>query len=250
MTAPPCLAPARARDPGSTAPARGRRPLRGRDRASAGRRGWGKIGACPDAAGEVARPLIRDPDRDDAVLMARIGRGDANAFEELYRRHGGAVLALCLRILRDRAEAEDVLEEVFWELWQRRDRYDRERAAPFSYLMTLTRSRALDRLRFRRRREGVWQSMGVGEPPAAPEDPTPYDGALVAEQRAAIERALRELPEASRRAVELNFFEGLSHREIADRLGDPLGTVKTRIRQGLLSLRKVLRALREGRLDA
>lgn len=232
MTASPCLA-----------------LVRDLDRPSARRRGWGKIGAGCDAAGEVATRLSRDPDRDDALLMARIGRGDADAFEALYRRHGGAVLALCLRILRDRAEAEDVLEEVFWELWQRRDRYDPERAAPFSYLMTVSRSRALDRLRFRRRREGAWQGLGDAELPAAAES-SPYDGALLAEQRAAIERALSELPEASRRAVELNFFEGLSHREIADRLGDPLGTVKTRIRQGLLALRKVLRALREGRRDA
>jgi RNA polymerase sigma-70 factor (ECF subfamily) len=184
--------------------------------------------------------------RDDAAVMERIAGGDPQALEQLYHRYGGAVLALCLRILRDRAEAEDVLEEVFWELWQRRGRYDRERAAPFSYLMTLARSRALDRLRFRRRREGVWQGLPDGELPAGVAA-SPYEDALLAEQRAAIERALDELPEASRRAVELSFFEGLSHREIADRLGDPLGTVKTRIRQGLLALRKVLRVLRDGR---
>jgi len=182
--------------------------------------------------------------------MQRIRRGDARAFEQLYQRHGSAVLALCLRILRDRAEAEDVLEEVFWELWQRRDRYDAERSAPFSYLMTMSRSRALDRLRFRRRREGVWQGLPAAEGLSAAGDPRPadpYEDALAAEHRLAIDRALRELPESSRLAVELNFFEGLSHREIADRLGDPLGTVKTRIRQGLLTLRKALRALREGR---
>jgi RNA polymerase sigma-70 factor (ECF subfamily) len=185
---------------------------------------------------------------DDATLMERMGRGDPRAFEQLYERHGSAVLALCLRILRDRAEAEDVLEEVFWELWRRRGRYDRERSSPFSYLMTLSRSRALDRLRFRRRRAGIWHGLPDGELPSG-SSPTPYEDALAAEQRAAIARALHELPEASRRAVELNFFEGLSHREIADRLGDPLGTVKTRIRQGLLALRKVLRALREGRSE-
>jgi len=184
----------------------------------------------------------------DAALMERIGGGDPRALEQLYQRHGGAVFALCVRILRDRAEAEDVLEEVFWELWQRRGRYDRERSSPLSYLMTLSRSRALDRLRFRRRREGVWHGLPEGELPAGA-SPSPYEDVLLAEQRAAIERALHELPEASRRAVELNFFEGLSHREIADRLGDPLGTVKTRIRQGLLALRKVLRALRDGRSE-
>jgi RNA polymerase sigma-70 factor (ECF subfamily) len=201
----------------------------------------------------VPPPPVQQPSREDGELMRRIRRGDARAFEQLYQRHGGAVLALCLRILRDRAEAEDVLEEVFWELWQRRDRYDAERSAPFSYLMTMSRSRALDRLRFRRRREGVWQGLPAaerlpiaGEPPAA----DPYEDALAAEHRVAIDGALGELPPASRIAVELNFFEGLSHREIADRLGEPLGTVKTRIRQGLLALRKTLRALRDGRSDA
>lgn len=199
-----------------------------------------------EPAPRVTTPVAQTP---DTTLMERIGAGDARALEQLYERHGGAVLALCLRILRDRAEAEDVLEEVYWELWQRRERYDPERSAPFSYLMTLARSRALDRLRFRRRREGVWHGLPDAELPAGG-GPGPFEDTLLAEQRAAIERALHELPEASRRAVELNFFEGLSHREIADRLGDPLGTVKTRIRQGLLALRKVLRALRDGRGDA
>jgi len=210
---------------------------------------WDRLAAGTDAAFErEPAPRVTTPtgQTHDTVLMERISGGDPQALAHLYERHGGAVLALCLRILRDRAEAEDVLEEVFWELWQRRGRYDRERSSPFSYLMTLSRSRALDRLRFRRRREGVWHGLPEGELPAGG-SPGPYEDALLAEQRAAIERALQELPEPSRRAVELNFFEGLSHREIADRLGDPLGTVKTRIRQGLLALRKVLRALRDGR---
>ena len=191
---------------------------------------------------------------DDAELMVAIAAGDVRAFERLYERHAGAVLATCIRILRDRPEAEDVLEEIFWEVWRRRDRYDATRAEPLSYLLTLSRSRALDRLRFRRRREGVWltaHEVGPqGEVPVAPGPGNdPFGDALAAQRRAAIDRALGELPESHRRAVELNFFEGLSHREIAERLGDPLGTVKTRIRQGLLVLRKTLRALREGTSD-
>jgi RNA polymerase sigma-70 factor (ECF subfamily) len=183
--------------------------------------------------------------------MAGIARGDGGAFERLYARHSSIVLALCFRILRDRAEAEDVLEEVFWEIWQRRDRYDHERAQPLPYLLTLSRSRALDRLRFRRRREGVWLPLHDGESPGTPTDSNgpgadPFADVLATQHRVAIDRALGELPDSWRRAVELSFFEGLSHREIAERLGDPLGTVKTRIRQGLLSLRKAVRALREG----
>ena len=185
---------------------------------------------------------------DDGALMAAIARGERRAFAELYDRHAGLVLAISLRILRDRAEAEDVLEEVFWELWRRRERYQRERAEPLPYLMTLARSRALDRLRFRRRRERVWLELhepeGRSEPPDRG-DADPFADALAAQRRRAVESALGELPAPHRRAVEMNFFEGLSHREIAERLGDPLGTVKTRIRQGLLTLRKALRALHE-----
>jgi RNA polymerase sigma-70 factor (ECF subfamily) len=181
--------------------------------------------------------------------MAAINRGEAAALERLYDRHGAAVLAICLRILRDRAEAEEVLEEVFWEIWARRERYDAARSVPFTYLMTLARSRALDRLRFRRRRAGVWLEIGAleqaGESTAAGNGADPFEDASATQRRVAIDRALEELPAPHRRAVEMNFFEGLSHREISERLGDPLGTVKTRIRQGLLTLRKALRSLDE-----
>jgi len=219
-----------------------------------GSRSLGGIGRPDDAwdkmrkRGERARRVL-PPETDDASLMAAIHRGEPGALARLYDRHGSAVLATCLRILRDRAEAEEVLEEVFWEIWARHERYDAARAAPFTYLMTLARSRALDRLRFRRRRAGVWIEVdaldGGREPTADGDGSDPFEDASSAQRRIAIDRALGELPPRNRRAVELNFFEGLSHREIAERLGDPLGTVKTRIRQGLLTLRKALRSLDE-----
>lgn len=232
-------------------------PLRRPGRGPAGP--WGRLrpieAADPLSATERGPRVTVSPKRphecSDGELMAAIAAGDVRSFEQLYERHAGAVLATCIRILRDRPEAEDVLEEIFWELWKRRDRYDASRAEPFSYLLTLSRSRALDRLRFRRRREGVWLTLHevgpLGDVPSAAGPGTdPYSDAVAVQRRAAIDRALGELPESHRRVVELNFFEGLSHREIAERLGDPLGTVKTRIRQGLLGLRKALRALREG----
>ena len=220
-----------------------------------GIRSLGGIGRPDDAwdkmrkRGERARRVL-PPETDDASLMAAIHRGEPGALARLYDRHGSAVLAICLRILRDRAEAEEVLEEVFWEIWARRERYDAERSVPFTYLMTLARSRALDRLRFRRRRAGVWLEIGSLEQSgeaASGDGADPFEDASATQRRVAIDRALEELPLPHRRAVEMNFFEGLSHREISERLGDPLGTVKTRIRQGLLTLRKALRSLDERR---
>ena len=211
---------------------------------------WGKV---PRFHNPVRRLILPVP--DDAALMAAIARGETAAFERLYERHASVVLATCLRILRDRAEAEDVLEEVFWEIWSRRSRYDATRSAPFAYLLTLARSRALDRLRFRKRRAGVWLESQHADR-AAPATSSgggadPFEDTSAAQQRVALERALGELPSPHRRAVEMNFFEGLSHGEISERLGDPLGTVKTRIRQGLLTLRKVLRSIDEpGRSDS
>ena len=121
--------------------------------------------------------------------------------------------------------------------------------------MTLARSRALDRLRFRKRREGVWLELHEVDRTRSPgrggDGASPFENASAIQSRVAIDRALEELPASHRRAVEMNFFEGLSHREISERLGDPLGTVKTHIRQGLLALRKVLRSLDEpGRSDS
>jgi RNA polymerase sigma-70 factor (ECF subfamily) len=214
------------------------------------RSSWGRVRPSHDP---VRHLTLAAP--DDAALMAAIARGETVAFERFYDRYASVVLATCLRILRDRAEAEDVLEEVFWEIWSRRSRYDASRSTPFGYLLTLARSRALDRLRFRKRRASVWLESQHADR-AAPARSTgggadPFEDTLAVQQRVALERALGELPSPHRRAVEMNFFEGLSHGEISEQLGDPLGTVKTRIRQGLLTLRKVLRSIDEpGRGDS
>ncbi len=204
--------------------------------------GWGRV----LRSHEPVRHLTVDAPHD-VDLMAAIARGEVGAFEQFYGRYASVVLACCLRILRDRTEAEDVLEEVFWEIWSRRDRYDATRATPFSYLLTLARSRALDRLRFRKRRAVVWLETQDGDHSAlatsSGDGADPFEDAAAIEQRVVLERALGELPARHRRAVEMNFYEGLSHREISEQLGDPLGTVKTRIRQGLLTLRKVLRSI-------
>lgn len=192
--------------------------------------------------------------QDDRTLMTGIAAGDATALGDLYDRHAGRVLALCLRILRDRAEAEEALGDVFYELWEKADRFRADRGTPVSYLMTVARSRAIDRLRRRRRQEVVLdlegssggEITGASAPITSPSvlsirvDEGPFGDAAAAEQKVRIRRALAGLSAAERRVVELSFFDGLSHGEIARALREPLGTVKSRIRQGLARLRDAL----------
>lgn len=184
----------------------------------------------------------------DADLMQAIADANADAFEVFYDRHCRAVMALCLRMLGDRAEAEEVVEEVFFEIWNRRSRYDPTRARPIVYLMTLSRSRTLDRLRARTRREALRaqprDSASVEEVSIDTADATPLGDVLAAERRERVSKALAQLDPPQRTAVELSFLYGLTHSEIAERLRTPLGTVKTRIRLGLLRLREALREAR------
>lgn len=185
---------------------------------------------------------------DDKTLMQRIQSGSEQALEQLYDRYAPAVLALCQRIVRSESEAEDVLEQVFWEVWSRAERYDATRGAPLSYLLLLARSRSLDRIRARRRRDGRTVLVGDIDElerialPASGGNDSPLEHALVDEQRVRMRAALGELDSRQREVVELNFFDGLTHSEIAAQLDLPLGTVKTRIRRGLGVLRKHLRA--------
>lgn len=188
---------------------------------------------------------------DDLALMAAIAARDSTALSTLYDRHGATMFGLCTRILRDRSEAEETLGDVFLEIWNRADRYDPARATPLAYLLNLARSRALDRLRTVRRRQRVIVDAEAIEEKAAtggPADPSisPLETALSSETRTRVKRALDELQPSQRQALELAYFGGLTHTEIASTLGEPLGTVKTRIRQGLIQMRGALRALYGG----
>jgi RNA polymerase sigma-70 factor (ECF subfamily) len=183
--------------------------------------------------------------RDDLTLMELVARRDATALDALYLRHAPIVFALCLRIVRNQAEAEEVLQEVFWELWRSSGRYAAERGSARVYLVQLARSRSLDRVRLRRRREALLADAGgaavvAAELGGAPNGEGALADALASEARVQVRKAMCELSEAERRAVTLSFFEGLSHAEIAAELGEPLGTVKTRIRRALLRLRSAL----------
>lgn len=185
----------------------------------------------------------RAHERDDHALMAALARRDESALALLYDRHSGTLLALLNRILRDHAEAEDVLLEVFQEAWTHAARFDPQRANPRTYLVMMARSRALSRLRARRARQP--DSPQVMAEPIDLNGASPPDSATAAETGAVVVRALSELRPGQREAIECSFFEGLSHGQIADRLDRPLGTVKSDIRQGLIHLRDSLRNVYE-----
>lgn len=175
----------------------------------------------------------------DRDAIARMAARDPGGLEALYDRHATAIYSLALRILHDAADAEDVTQEVFTQAWTQADRFDPSRGAVAAWLTVLGRSRALDRVR-RRRRGGLADGDAAA---AAIPDPGPSVElmAAAAEQVVAARTALGLLPAEQRDAIELAYYEGLTHGEIAARTATPLGTVKTRIRTGLQRIREALR---------
>jgi RNA polymerase sigma-70 factor (ECF subfamily) len=183
---------------------------------------------------------------DDYVLMEGIARRDPSALERLYDRHSTVVHSLCLRILRDPGMAEDALIDVFHELWQRADRYDAARGTPMAYILTLARSRALDRARMKGSRPVAPLAGETSTQVPAHPAPGPLQSAIDDERRSLVLHALEQLDPKYREVMECSFFEGLSHSEIALKLQKPVGTVKTYLRRGLIQLRDLLRSTDEG----
>lgn len=178
----------------------------------------------------------------DADLLTLIAKGDRRAFGQLYDRSSQILFTLSLKILGDREEAEDLLQEVYTEVWRKSVRYDERRGSPMAWLLTLTRSRGIDRIRARGSR-GHGLTESIEDAPIADtqgHEPTPFDRQADAEVRVFVMKALVELPAAQRQALELSYYEGLSHSEIADRLKEPLGTIKTRIKLGMSKLKTAL----------
>jgi RNA polymerase sigma-70 factor (ECF subfamily) len=194
---------------------------------------------------EDAHPAARPDEAAAAIdldLLDRIRHGDSAALDALYKRYSSPVYSLVWKILQSPEEAEDVALDVFWQVWRQADRYDPSRGAPPAWIFTVARSRAIDRLRARRRREARTISF---DDPATRLDPldeeaAPDDVVSYRQARDSVRKAMTGLSPVQREAVEIAFFRGLTHVEIAEKLGEPLGTVKTRIRQGLIRLRRAL----------
>jgi RNA polymerase sigma-70 factor (ECF subfamily) len=177
-------------------------------------------------------------DVDDREIVARIAAGLGEALGDLYDRHGTAVYSLACRILRDVSEAEDVVQDVFAQAWRDAARYDAARASVAGWLLLLARTRAIDRLRARRLRGiGV---LGAVVPEAADPSSDQESAVIRSSEARLLHSAYAELTEPQRVAIDLAYYEGLTHAQIAARLHEPLGTVKTRIRSALQRLRGVL----------
>ena len=178
----------------------------------------------------------------DTELLRRISAGDAEAVGLLYDRYAPMMLPLALRILRDRAEAEDVVHDAFVAVSDRAGQFAPDRGSVTAWLVTLVRNLAIDRTRRKHRRGEIARTVIAHEPPPSARDPERLTSE--ATERAKIRAALASLPEAQRQTLEVAFFEGLSYPEIAEREGVPLGTIKSRAARALSSLRTALE--REG----
>lgn len=189
---------------------------------------------------------IRGEEQEWAHLIARTAKGDQAAFGMLYDKTSARIYGLVLRVLGDRASAEEVTLDVFTQVWWDARRYDADRGSPSTWLLTLARSRAIDRLRAgmaeRERRAPLETAEAL---PHEGEDPE--QSSVGNERQRLVHHALAELVSEQRDAITLAYFSGLSQSEIAAKLGLPLGTVKTRIRLGMIQLRDVLAAYEEGR---
>jgi RNA polymerase sigma-70 factor, ECF subfamily len=178
----------------------------------------------------------------DRDVLARLARRDRDALATLYDRHARRLFSLALRIVGARDDAEDVIQEVFSQAWDQAGRYDGSRGSVTAWLVTITRSRAIDHVRARRARPDSHVLPDDAAPAIA--DPGAGQEAMVltGEQVSRVRRALDALPLLQRTAIELAYYEGLSQSDIAERLEQPLGTIKTRMRQGLSRLREALQA--------
>ena len=174
---------------------------------------------------------------NDVELLAAIVARDEAALAQLYDRYRVILFGLLMRILNNREEAEDVLQELFMQVWRRAADFDENRGKPFTWLVTMARSRGIDRLRTLAARERAAVAGARDESEAVSDAAT---DAFRSEQRGLVTNALAQLPDEQKRPLMLAYFDGLTQSEIAAQLGAPLGTVKTRMRSGMIKLRELL----------
>jgi len=182
-----------------------------------------------------------EDNRRDIALIARIVARDGTSVGELYDRHSRLLYGLLLKIIKDRSEAEELLQEVFVQVWTRADTYNVQLGTPIAWLVRIARNRAIDRLR-----ANTVRTRTVEATPLPPPVETPEARAAMTEQQRAVARALEALPPDQRQLIEHAYFRGLTQSELATHFGLPLGTVKTRVRSGMMTLRRDLQHIMAG----
>lgn len=200
-----------------------------RHRPSAG----GGPGSMPDDSSMEAQ---------QALLLRRIAAQDSGALAEFYDQTATSFFSFALRMLNDAHDAEEVIQDVFMQIWNKAPSFDPALGIAFSWSMSIVRNRCIDRLRARQRRARVLVETADGAEIEPPYQPVAVERPLAADEQQAVRAALGALPADQKHAIEMAFFGGLSHHEIADALHEPLGTVKARIRRGMLKLRDELEA--------
>src|SRR5215510_530942 len=171
-------------------------------------------------------------------LIRQVAKQDREAFSQLYDRCSSLVFSLAMRMLKVRSDAEDLLQEVFVQVWRQASNYNEERGSVEAWVINIARSRAIDKIRSIRRME---KSFALTDDPARAESSDIVESAAAeSETRLTMNSALANLPETQRKVLELAYFDGLTQTEIAQRLAEPLGTVKTRMRSGIQRLRDML----------
>jgi len=182
--------------------------------------------------------MSSDIQKEAFDLIPRIAKGDRKAFSRFYDLYAGLVFSFALRLVHIPSDAEDLLQEVFLQIWKQAGRYDKSRGNPEAWISTITKSRAIDKLRSARRKDEKKESFERHH--SLGEEETAGRSSAASEARLIAGGVLSRLPEEQRKALELSYFEGLTHEEISKSLNVPLGTIKTRIRTGLQHLRELM----------
>jgi len=191
----------------------------------------------------IGKILTKDEERD-RELMARIKTRDTSALSELYDNYNRLLFGLILSILTKREEAEDLLQEVFIKIWQNAEKFDLERGTVYTWVVTLTRNRSIDRLRSRIYKEQKKQSTSLDDEdvfhPLYSEESDPLENTILKERAKKVHQALDQISEKQKKVLQVAYFSGMSQSEISEEFDIPLGTVKTRMRDGMIKLRELL----------
>lgn len=191
----------------------------------------------------IGKILTKDEERD-RELMARIKARDSSALSELYDHYNRLLFGLILSVLKKREEAEDILQEVFTKIWQQAEKFDLEKGTVYTWIVTLARNKSIDRLRSKVYKEQKKQSTSLDNEdvfhPLYSDESDPLENTILTDRAKKVHESLNQISEKQRKVLQVAYFSGMSQSEISQEYNIPLGTVKTRMRDGMIKLRELL----------